>query len=483
MNSMTIFLILFFYTKYATELQIYNHNMSQYENMTFYNLINECKPQHSTIDEFPEDYFTQDQRLSGAIIIHIGFLLYIFYILAIVCEDYFIPSIDIICKRLQLEEDVAGATFMAVGSSAPTLFISIIGAFAAEGSSGVDIGLGTILGSTIFNTLFILGICGFFIGNKSIIISKYPLFRDSIVYLIGAIALVSSVYDKTVEWNEALTFIIIYILYVVIMYYNKSVEQMFNNVFLNDTNQLLLPQPQTQYHISSSKHISSENLFDCNHSHISNKNKVLFILSWPIHFMFYITNCLCLTKTNKNLPSNSDDIYPNKWSHKDDLINLSTFLISCLWMGSLAYILVWLVCIVGFTYGVPDCVMGMTLLAAGSSLPDALASIAVIKRGQGDMAIGNAIGSNVFDMLCLGLPWLIKTLLVEPGSSIKIQSHAISISSGLLIFSVFILILAMYLNGWLLNRRLGYIFISFYISIISMATVFELLACPCHLNI
>jgi Ca2+/Na+ antiporter len=43
---------------------------------------------------------------------------------------------------------------------------------------------------------------------------------------------------------------------------------------------------------------------------------------------------------------------------------------------------------------------------AGVSVPDALSSIAVIKEGYGDMAVSNAVGSNVFDILvCLGLPW------------------------------------------------------------------------------
>jgi Ca2+/Na+ antiporter len=46
------------------------------------------------------------------------------------------------------------------------------------------------------------------------------------------------------------------------------------------------------------------------------------------------------------------------------------------------------------------------LFIAGVSVPDALSSIAVIKEGYGDMAVSNAVGSNVFDILvCLGLPW------------------------------------------------------------------------------
>ncbi|KAJ7318926.1 hypothetical protein OS493_036798 [Desmophyllum pertusum] len=53
-----------------------------------------------------------------------------------------------------LQSDVAGATFMALGSSAPELFASVIGVFVTKG----DIGLGTILGSAVL-TYFSLSAC------------------------------------------------------------------------------------------------------------------------------------------------------------------------------------------------------------------------------------------------------------------------------------------------------------------------------------
>lgn len=67
--------------------------------------------------------------------------------------------------------------------------------------------------------------------------------------------------------------------------------------------------------------------------------------------------------------------------------------------------------------------MGLTFVAAGVSVPDALSSIAVIKEGYGDMAVSNAVGSNVFDILvCLGLPWFLKTTIISPGAQIKVIS-------------------------------------------------------------
>merc|ERR1719407_366801 len=75
--------------------------------------------------------------------------------------------------------------------------------------------------------------------------------------------------------------------------------------------------------------------------------------------------------------------------------------------------------IMGLSYVMVDCavrmgkilkikefIMGLLVLSAGTSIPDTLSSIAVAKQGEGDMAVSNAIGSNVFDILLgLGLPW------------------------------------------------------------------------------
>ena len=61
--------------------------------------------------------------------------------LAVVCDDFFVPSLEVICEKLSLSEDVAGATFMAIGSSAPELFTSVVGVI-----QDTDVGVGTIVG-------------------------------------------------------------------------------------------------------------------------------------------------------------------------------------------------------------------------------------------------------------------------------------------------------------------------------------------------
>ena len=54
--------------------------------------------------------------------------------------------------------------------------------------------------------------------------------------------------------------------------------------------------------------------------------------------------------------------------------------------------------------------MGLTLLAAGTSVPDLLTSVIVARMGEGDMALSSSIGSNIFDILVgLPLPWVCYT--------------------------------------------------------------------------
>lgn len=66
------------------------------------------------------------------------------------------------------------------------------------------------------------------------------------------------------------------------------------------------------------------------------------------------------------------------------------------------------------TFGVSDTVIGLTIVAAGTSAPELITSLMAARRGQDDMAIGNVIGSNIFNVLgILGLTAVIHPLQVE----------------------------------------------------------------------
>jgi len=70
----------------------------------------------STDQKFPDDLFTEEQRQNGAVVFHMAGMVYMFVALAIVCDEFFIPSLDVITEKLDISEDVAGATFMVIQS-------------------------------------------------------------------------------------------------------------------------------------------------------------------------------------------------------------------------------------------------------------------------------------------------------------------------------------------------------------------------------
>lgn len=112
-----------------------------------------CTP-HS-IEEFPADLFTAEQRHHGAVILHTFFGFYCFLLTAFVCNDYLLPALDCICTSMNISSDVAGATFLAIASCFPELFVNVVGTFLTES----DLGLGAVMGGAVFNT-FATPACG-----------------------------------------------------------------------------------------------------------------------------------------------------------------------------------------------------------------------------------------------------------------------------------------------------------------------------------
>lgn len=169
---------------------------------------------------FPTDLFSEEQRRSGAVFLHVLGMGYMFVALAIVCDEFFVPALDVIIERLAIRDDVAGATFMAAGGSAPELFTSIIGVFV----SFDDVGIGTIVGSAVFNILFVIGACAMF-SRTTLSLTWWPLFRDCTFYSISLMVLIYCFRDSEIYWQEALVLFSLYGAYVMFMRWNQPVER------------------------------------------------------------------------------------------------------------------------------------------------------------------------------------------------------------------------------------------------------------------
>lgn len=171
--------------------------------------------------EYPKDIFTLAQKRQGAVILHIIGMCYMFLALSIACDEFFIPALAIITEKLNISEDVAGATFMAAGGSMPELCTSFIGVFADPDS---NVGFGTIVGSAVFNVLFVIGMCAVF-SKEVLHLTWWPLFRDCMFYSVALMILIGFFSDGAIEWWESLVLLITYFLYVTFMKYNHNIER------------------------------------------------------------------------------------------------------------------------------------------------------------------------------------------------------------------------------------------------------------------
>jgi len=146
---------------------------------------------------YPDDLFSDTQLYHGAVILHAVGTVYMFAGLAIVCDEYFIPALEVITVRLGVTEDVAGATLMAAGGSAPELFTSFIGVFIAHS----NVGIGTIVGSAVFNVVFVVGACSL-VSAHALTLTWWPLFRDVVFYCASLLCLIGCFADQLIHWWE-----------------------------------------------------------------------------------------------------------------------------------------------------------------------------------------------------------------------------------------------------------------------------------------
>jgi cation:H+ antiporter len=101
-------------------------------------------------------------------------------------------------------------------------------------------------------------------------------------------------------------------------------------------------------------------------------------------------------------------------------------------------LLVWGASSIAQTFGVSELIIGLTIVALGTSLPELAASIASLKKGKPDLAIGNVIGSNLFNSLAvIGLPALFTTFSIDASARSRDLAIVVGMTLALLLLSRF----------------------------------------------
>ncbi|KAL3288167.1 hypothetical protein HHI36_002618, partial [Cryptolaemus montrouzieri] len=156
-----------------------------------------------------------------------------------------------------------------------------------------------------------------------------------------------------------------------------------------------------------------------------------------------------------------------------------TFLGSILWIAAYSYLMVWWANMVGHTVEIPPEVMGLTFLAAGTSIPDLITSVIVARKGFGDMAVSSSVGSNIFDVTVgLPVPWLLFGIFY--GKPVEVNSVGMVCSITILFMMLLFVILSIACFRWKMNRGLGFTMFMLYFVFVAVSLMFEYeyLRCP-----
>ncbi|XP_047678293.1 sodium/potassium/calcium exchanger 1 isoform X2 [Tachysurus fulvidraco] len=581
--------------------------------------------------EYPQDIFTIEERRRGWVILHIFGMIYMFVSLAIVCDEFFVPTLGVITKKLEISDDVAGATFMAAGGSAPELFTSLIGVFISHS----NVGIGTIVGSAVFNILFVIGMCALF-SREMLYLTWWPLFRDVSFYILDLIMLIIFFLDNTIMWWESIMLVGGYAIYVYFMKYNVQIERAFKSQLRRHKNIVKVipveepekengttvddnstPEPEDKNRLklkptlqrggsSASLHNSTMrntifqlmiHTLDPLDSVVNGGTMPSSSLSSKVKFKekAQILNSMargkvegkekeksgkgedCNTEDTKEskepgpAPSNkadtkekpegqkeekeaaaagegggsegsegsddsdddseedsdedSDDedddqeeddedgeeneeplslewpdtrrkqatylfllpiVFP-LWLTVPDVRNpasrkyfVITFLGSIVWIAIFSYLMVWWAHQVGETIGISEEIMGLTILAAGTSIPDLITSVIVARKGLGDMAVSSSVGSNIFDITVgLPVPWLLFSSF-HGMVPVAVSSNGLFCAIVLLFLMLLFVIISIAVCKWRMNKMLGFTMFLLYFVFLVLSVMLEdrIIVCP-----
>ncbi len=282
-----------------------------------------------------------------------------------------------IAARLGIPPLIVGLTVVAFGTSAPELAVSV----AAAWSGQADVALGNVIGSNIFNVLFILGLSALIVP---LAISS-QLIRDDVPLMIGASILT-----------------------------------------------LLLALD----------------------GHIGRLDGAILFAGLFFYIGFQISQGMRERRPSAKGGDEDPSAGPAGRWWMDPLLVLGGLLV--LVLGS--RLLVTSAVSIAQALGVSELVIGLTIVAAGTSLPEVATSLIASLRGERDIAVGNVVGSNVFNLLgVLGL-----ASLVSP-SGIGVADQALRFDLPVML-AVAVACLPIFVTGREIARWEGGLFFAYYLA-------------------
>ena len=275
------------------------------------------------------------------------------FVIIIKASDMLVTGSVNLAKFLKIPTLVIGLTVVAIATGVPEIAISISSSL--KGSNGLL--LGNLLGSNMFNVLFILGLIAII---RPLYIKKEIILKNYLYALLSCIVL----------------FIVSYDIY-----------------------------------------------FHDNTINIITRSEGILLLCFAFMFLYSIILDATLNKKNK--------IETKKFSFKD----LLYVILGVILIALSAEVIVNSSVNISKYLGVSEDLIGLTIIAIGTNLPELITSIVAVKKGESDIAIGNLIGTNIFNIfLILGLSATINPIKISFNSFID------TIILGITSFVVYIFI-------------------------------------------
>jgi len=287
-----------------------------------------------------------------------------------------------IALSLGISPLVVGLTIVALGTSAPEVAVSV----GAVLNDSADIAVGNVVGSNIFNVLFILGLSA--VVTPLIVHSQ--IIRQEVPIMIGASVLlaVMAIDGRIGHWESALLLSLLagYVVFLVRQSRAETAET-------RDEFEGRVSRPG----------------------------------GWDGHWSVQLLLIL---------------------------VGLALLVLGSNWLVDSAVVF-------ARALGVSDLVIGLTIIAAGTSMPEVATSVMAAVRGQRDIAVGNVIGSNTFNILgCLGISGLV-------------SSDGLGIAPAVLNFDLWVMVavalacLPVFMFGRRIGRRRGLLFLAYYVAYVA----------------
>lgn len=329
-------------------------------------------------------------------------LLAVGMILLIKGADYFVDGSSKIAKALHIPSLIIGLTLVSMGTSAPELSVSINAALAGSN----DLSLGNVVGSNTFNTFLILGLSSIVvplvIGDD---MKKYDIpIMLGIYGLLLVFGFLITPYELT--RIESIIFLVLFVAYMVLLFFRAKNGG-------DDVEEIEEGNPNIKFVISTI---------------LVGAAGVLTILGLETIAVIVIALFTLLTvfKLNKEVSPKSKTL--------SILLNVffaGTGLLAIIGGGTMV---VDSASFIAQELGMSETLVGLTIVAVGTSLPELVTSIVASIKKENDIAVGNVIGSNIFNvLLILGTTSAIRPLSLTKESLFDL---VVLFVSGLLVFLI-----------------------------------------------